>query len=403
MSGRAVTYAGLAIALTALCACSSDKSSGLPAPGPSTSAAPGGGQTRVVSVDGQTTAFHAAFLSYFPKSVMVHPGDTVVFRDVDNGDPHSITMGGLVEKGLTAVATASPDGPPPPDFAALPVMLPEGPGDAVQAAAAPCYLASGTPPTDPAKACPAVAQPDFDGTQSYYSSGAIRPNETWSAHLAPTIRPGTYHYYCDLHGPDMGGEIVVVPASQSIPSQADVDATGRRQLEAMADKVSAGYEAADSGHGDMPGYLAGLLSQDEQHVAINEFIPRVIQAKVGQVVTWTVMGPHTLTVGGPDPAPPVLVFAPDGGVHLQGAVLAPQGGPGQPAGPPPSGPPATGRPDPVAITSGPYDGTGERSSGVVVSFPPQLFTYSMSFSKPGKYTVDCLLHPHMEATILVTE
>jgi hypothetical protein len=36
-----------------------------------------GSQTRTVQMDGVTSAFHGSFLAYFPKTVMVHPGDSV--------------------------------------------------------------------------------------------------------------------------------------------------------------------------------------------------------------------------------------------------------------------------------------------------------------------------------------
>ena len=63
----------------------------------------------------------------------------------------------------------------------------------------------------------------------------------------------------------------------------------------------------------------------------------------------------------------------------------PAGGPGQP---PPAAP--TGTPDPNApptpIDAGTWDGTSYLSSGFVVAFPPDLYTYKVTFSKAGTYT-----------------
>lgn len=358
--------------------------------------------TRTVQIDGKTDVFHGSFMAYFPKSVMAHPGDTIAFHDNDNGEPHSVTAGTLVEKGLAAADKAGPNAPPPPEFASLPVMLPIGPGDANQAASQPCYLLADTPPTDPAKACPQLKQPDFDGTQTYYSSGAIRPDTTWSMHLSPTIKPGTYRYYCDLHGTDMTGQIVVVAAAQPVPGQAQIDTQARTELQGLIDKLMPDYQAAKAGHAKIPGNLAGLINETVENAMISEFFPQTVQAKVGQPVTWTVLAGHTITVGGPDPAPPVLLYAPDGVVHLRPELVSPMGGPGAPP-PPTNAPPPTGPQPTIAINGGSYDGTGEHSSGFIPSFPPQTFTYSLTFTKPGTYTVDCLIHPHMEAKVVVTQ
>src|SRR5947208_16219594 len=110
-----------------------------------------GGGTRAVQVDGTTDKYNGAFLAYFPKQVTVHPGDTVSFHENWTGEPHTVTMGTLVEDGLKAIKDAGPNaqnGPPPPAFASLPTLLPQGPGDAHQNAAQPCFLASGSPPSD---------------------------------------------------------------------------------------------------------------------------------------------------------------------------------------------------------------------------------------------------------------
>ncbi|MGI8492610.1 MAG: hypothetical protein ACR2KC_04730 [Acidimicrobiales bacterium] len=370
----------------------------------SSGSASSSGQTRTVQIDGSTKAFNAMFMAYFPKVVSVHPGDTVVFQEHWTGEPHSVTMGTLVDKGLTAAANSDPNGPPPPAYASLPSMLPRGPGDAIQAAAAPCYLATGAPPSQPSQGCPKVAQPAFDGTWGYYSSGAIKPNKTWTVHLSKDIKPGTYQYYCNLHGAMMSGSIQVVSPSQRVPSQAAVTAAGNKERQAAVDKMMPTYQAVKAGRAPIKGNLAGVLSPDTQDVAVSEFVPNVIHAKVGQPVTWTLLGVHTVTVGGPATVPPALTWAPDGSVHLQASLFMPVGGPGEPQSSGSSGPPASNQIKVVAaVDGGSYNGTGERSSGIFTnSFPPALESYSLTFSKPGTYDIDCLFHPHMEAKVIVT-
>src|SRR2546425_8042626 len=86
-----------------------------------------GAATRTVNVDGQTDKFNGAFLAYFPNDVQVRPGDTVDFKEIFTGEPHSVTTGTLVEAGLSAAKAAPPNAPPPAGFASLPTMIPEGP------------------------------------------------------------------------------------------------------------------------------------------------------------------------------------------------------------------------------------------------------------------------------------
>ncbi|MHB8670434.1 MAG: cupredoxin domain-containing protein [Acidimicrobiales bacterium] len=375
----------------------------------STAAAGGGANQVTVEVDGHPGAYVGDFLAYFPNEVTVTPGDTVSFRENWTGEPHTVTMGTLVEKGLAAARAAGPDrnGPPPADFASLPVLLPEGPGDANQNAAQPCFLETGAPPKDGATPCPKTAQTPtaFNGRQTYYNSGFLPENATFSVKLAPDIAPGTYHYYCNLHGPQMSGTIVVTPKGTAVPSAAEVAAAGKAQLDALVGQVAPAVAAAKGGHAVFPGYLAGYGKQGVQAASVNEFIPSTIKAKVGQKVTWTVIGPHTISFGAPDAAKGSVIKAPDGTFHLNQQMAAPAGGPGAP--PPsgaPSGPPPAGPPVPkVLINGGTYDGTGFHSSGLILSFPgsPQFSSYSLTFTKAGTYTYVCLIHPGMAGQVQV--
>ncbi len=66
-------------------------------------------------------------------------------------------------------------------------------------------------------------------------------------------------------------------------------------------------------------------------------------------------------------------------------------------GPPPSGPP----PPPAIADAGTWDGTGFHSSGLVLSFPPALSGYKLTFTKAGTYSYRCLIHDNMEGTVKV--
>lgn len=363
-----------------------------------------GPQMRSVEVDGKTDKFNGAFLAYFPNQVTVRPGDTVDFHSVFNGEPHTVTMGTLVETGLAAAQKADPNGPPPPELASLPTLLPQGPGDAHQNAAQPCFLATGAPPTDQqGTPCPKTAQPAFDGRQTYYNSGFLPGDKNFTVKLADDIAPGTYHFYCNLHGPEMSGSIVVKDKGSAIPSASEVAQAGKSQLDDMANKLLPAYQQAKAGKALVPGNLGGYGAQDVQSALINEFIPATIDAKVGQKVSWTFIGPHTITFNAPPDAQQPYAVSGDGAMHLNQKAFAPVGGPGAPQGPPPSGPPSSGPPTPKVIDGGTYDGSGFRSSGLFLSFPPDsLLGYSLTFTKPGTYSYVCLIHPGMGGVVNVS-
>ena len=389
-------------------------------------AAPSAAQTRTVNVDNQTDKFNAGFLAYFPDDVAVRPGDTVVFKENFSGEPHSVTFGTLVEPGLAAEkALGSHPNEDAPAFKSLPVMLPEGPGDANQVAVNPCFVDNGSLPTDTTKPCPKVAQPDFNGRQAYYNSGFLPADATFSVKLASDISPGTYHYYCNLHGADMSGTVTVKDKGSSIPSQSDVDTTAKSQLDSIVTKLDPEYQDLKAGKSPLGAVnVAGYFSESVEKIALLEFIPATINAKVGQKVSWTVFGAHTITFGLPSDIPQEPVIPGAGGTyHLNQKGLAPAGEAGPPQPPGGGGPPRsttttrprattttkapTGPPKPKPFDGGKYDGTGFRSTGFIDSFPdpsdPNAFkAYTLTFTKAGTYKYLCVIHPKMTGTVVVT-
>ncbi len=57
-----------------------------------------GGETRKVLVDYKHDQFSASFLAYFPTDVRVHAGDTVEFKQFWTGEPHTVTMGTMIDE-----------------------------------------------------------------------------------------------------------------------------------------------------------------------------------------------------------------------------------------------------------------------------------------------------------------
>jgi plastocyanin len=340
-----------------------------------------------VDVDGSPDDQNLAFLAYFPSELSVHAGDTIDFGLVDTGEPHSVTLGTLVDGVLS---TASPDDEAL--FAAVPVMLPAGPGDANQTAANPCFVASGAPPVD--TRCEGD-QPNFDGTQSFYNSGWLAPQSTFSVTLDDDIETGTYHFVCLLHGSAMSGSFTVVDDDEDVPTPAEVRAAGQAKLDELAEQLQPAVEALATL--DAETAMAGSGSPEVQIGLVNQFGPSDLAISVGDAVTWTVLGPHTISFNAPQSANQARVEAPDGSAHINAEAFAPANGPGQPAEGEGGGEPGP----PILIDAGEWDGDGFLSSGLIVSFPPQLFQYQVTFTQAGTYTFQCLIHPDMEGTVTV--
>ena len=246
-----------------------------------------GGSERSVFVDYSHDEFASFMIANFPKEVTVTPGDTVVFKQIWTGEPHTVTGGTMVDtmmkeaehwipffesfeallaSGVELPDPEAPEGawkdalkavedskedpnrtkfldaydaiveggsklPPrnkPGDISAadavgivdkeseafleesgLPWALDENDKGSfvTQNAGQKCFLNRGAPPkkaTTPCKAADQEQEP-FDGTQTYYNSGII-PYEgpqgnTFRVELDGDIDPGSYYFYCAVHGP----------------------------------------------------------------------------------------------------------------------------------------------------------------------------------------------------------
>ena len=130
---------------------------------------------RTVLVDYHYDQFNAVVAAYLPRVITARAGDAVVFKASWSGEPHTVTMGTLVDKpfrdvGWSFLKNGPPFSQPPntPEFKAAQDEInqfePQSSSfDIPQDAAQPCYLDEGLPPQDLTKACPKRAQPAFDG------------------------------------------------------------------------------------------------------------------------------------------------------------------------------------------------------------------------------------------------
>ncbi|MEY2419757.1 MAG: hypothetical protein QOG90_2437 [Actinomycetota bacterium] len=272
-----------------------------------------------------------------------------------------------------------------------------------QNVAQPCYLGSGAPPTDPAQACTSAQQrqPAFDGTQSFYNSGVLpysgpRGN-TFRMPIAKTTKPGAYFFYCAVHGPGQQVEVDVVKSTAKIASSSREAREARKAAEsAVAPLVRTFRDARDDGKITFEGHkvtgpFAGLPSGGSIHATVNEFIPRRIEAKAGEPITWKVVGNHTISFDVPAYLP-ILQFSPKK-ISYNPKVHGIAGGA-------PEVPPQDENDHgPQKFDAGTYDGTGFWSSGLMGADP--FLEYTLRIAKPGTYAYACLVHPKMIGQIVV--
>jgi plastocyanin len=386
----------------------------------------GGGsdsESRTVLVDYAHDELKTSMIDFFPRTVTVHPGDTVRFRQFWTGEAHNVTFGTAFNDALGRIRRRL-DGTPRPTAtdveADLAVLSPlpsilgtEGAFVVNQNGAQPCFLAEGLPPSDPQTPCPRRAQPAFTGRESYYSSGFI-PHEgagenRFDLPLAADIEPGSYHYYCTLHGVGQSGTVVVAPAARAIPSQAAVSHAARESIErdfagplreATAHAAQGGLAfAGNTYRAPLAGVAAegirswtGVTHQrhlEHRHGSVNQFLPATVHTRAGQPVTWTFVGRHTVSFNVPKFFP-IFSVADSGKVAINPDAHRPVGFPGRPPDLP-----ATQK---ASVDAGTWDGEGFRSSGLDWLAGDR---FSLAFSKPGTYLLACLVHPGMVGKVVV--
>ena len=376
------------------------------------SATPGSGPARAdgavtipVSVDALPEDFSASFFAFFPQAVTARPGDTVQFTSRFTGEPHTVAFGTVIDEALTAFEAVAPGQPMPPEVRALlgkaPAFYPPGAtnvdADPQPAAAQPCFLASGDPPGQSACISQPEEQPEFNGTQSFYSSGFLPDEATFDVKLAANIAPGTYRFMDLVNRTQMTGTLTVVGPDEAVPSPADVRRQAEEEIEAAIESLRPRAEqvraitAPESATAGAPEVAAAAAPAGGRQInsTVNVF-PERVTVPSGGTVSWAINGAHMIAFNAPEDARPL--YAPD----AQGVVKANRKG-ALPANSPPR---PRGVPPPVIMDAGPFDGTGFRNSGLVVA--EGELTYRLTFTTPGTYQYQCLFHTDMEGSVQVT-
>ena len=406
----------------------------------------GSSETITVRVDYDHDEFSTQFIQFFPDRIQVHPGDQVIFRQDWTGEAHTVTLGTAVNEVLAITRPLFeewgdvPEDEIPPGVletyftaeCSLPVLFgceegpPEAEGtteEATEEAAEPgglestteidpiiaeaCLVESGPLPEEGAP-CPSQELGEFDGTETYYSSGflgfELDEDNVFELNLSDTIAPGAYEFFCAVHGSFQSGTMTVVPANQPIPSPSEVNAQTRQELNEAVEPFRQVYEAATEGQfvfggEQFSGNFSGLMD-DRVEGLLNEFVPETIETSVGEPVTWLIFGPHSISFDVPEYFP-IYEELEDGTVRSNEEIYLPAGGAPEP--PEMEGPPGiadTDTPEPIVIDGGTWDGSGFWSSGVL--FSDDYVQYTLRISTPGTYRYACLIHPPMVGTVTVT-
>ncbi|HUR76591.1 MAG TPA: hypothetical protein VMZ22_01490 [Acidimicrobiales bacterium] len=297
-------------------------------------------------------------------------------------------------------------------FSGVPFAF-EDEGSIAQNVGQPCFKRKGALPLEAATPCAKAqqVQPAFDGKQSVYNSGLIRyegvRGNSFKVKLADEIDPGTYYFYCAVHGFGQLTELKVKPKDAKVESAAEVARRARAQAEDTLRPLAKVYrQTVRSGrltlHGEkLKGPFAGLYAEGADHALINEFLPHRITAKVNEPITWTALGSdHTISFDVPKYFP-IIEFDTPKGIRLNPRLSRPAGG--APEIPKPDETDEESHEDhggPLTIDGGTYDGSGFWSSGLFGSEP--YAKYTLRISKPGTYPYACLIHPPMIGQIVVT-
>ncbi len=215
--------------------------------------------------------------------------------------------------------------------------------------------------------------PTYEGT-GYRNSGVpTDPSRPFSYSLTFT-KPGTYRYVCVIHGPAMGGTVVV--KSRAGGSPAAVVGRGRQEQAATINSgesiwMKLGVERSGRT------YVVPMVGDARTGFSLLRFTRAPLVVPLGATVTWVMRDPfeiHTVTFTSGKKPPEFILVQPQA-----------------------QGPPKF-QVNPIAAvptSHKSYDGTGYVNSGILfpAGTPPNLpKSYSLTFLKAGTYEYWCLVH-----------
>lgn len=127
--------------------------------------------------------------------------------------------------------------------------------------------------------------------------------------------------------------------------------------------------------------IAGGGAEDSP-VGVARYFPDTLAIHTGDTVSWSIMGPHTVTFLAGAPRPAFLVPGPAAGDYTSGPGFAPI-------------------PPEAASDTLAYDGGSLISSGAAPPDAGAGVAFALTFTQPGVYAYLCLLHNGMRGTVTV--
>jgi plastocyanin len=308
--------------------------------------------------------------AFFPKSLTVNAGDTVVFTMRSN-EAHTITFN-----------------------APNPVPSPFLPQPDHNIAANPVIFFSSPPsmPGDPK--APVALNASFDG-KGYVNSGFLKkPGDSLTVSFPA---PGSYQVLCLLHETTMKGTIIVNAAGTARPmSDADYRTAAASQAKDVQAKA-AGFlktitvpEAVANADGSHTWHVYAGVGDSADGIDYMRYVGgEQLSIKVGDSVTFDMVknskgAPHTVTYLAGTEDPDLIVPQPQAGgppkLLLNPRVLMP-----------------------APLPPGPYDGSGYYNSGLLLTGGPTPQAITMTYTKAGTFKYQCIFHDDegMKGTIVV--
>ena len=246
----AVRWPAIAVLLGTLTGCGTVAA----VPRVSAGSAPTSAQVFTVQIDAPKSALPASIPAYFPASLRVHAGDSVVFNSNFRGSPHAVSFARSDDTTTTSC------------FRQL-------------SEAGPCRRTD-EPPT-------------FDRSWVDYTSGLLPDSDSFAVRFSSRLPAGTYRYWCTFV-PAMQGSVSVVPADVPVPTPAEVAAAGQQELDARVNVLQQQLAATPVA----PSTVVGGIS-DGQGATATVFQPSKLTVNVGTTVTWQLTG-STVSFNSPE-------------------------------------------------------------------------------------------------------
>ena len=308
-------------------------------------------------------------LAFFPRGATISAGQSVTF--VIAGF-HTVTFGN--QKSFPLI-----------------VPFPHGKQPSLKdAAGAPLWWAGNAPllSLNP-KAIPQLGGATISGPSQVRSSGLLRVLSAGNKQPAPYtlkfVKPGIYHFFCIVH-PGMHGAIRVLPSTATAPSPDQASARAQAQLTHMIGDIKS-IQSTNPSEKLAVWVGAGKLNG----ASVTAMFPKRLVVKTGETVKFVSHDPtdiHTVTFG-----PAAYVG------QIEKMFISPKGA-ANPFGVFPSEPP--GPPAPV-LYNGESHGNGYLNAGVVYPYTTKQapHVFRVTFTKPGIYHFECVIHSNMDGTIIV--